>query len=282
MAPVRAPVLHVGEEAEAVAETALETYAAELKAWRERMGLTQQAFADKLGYSPALVAAVEQCKRSPTAAFAKQCDDVTAAPGTFVRWQLQVARESYPAFFAPVLAFERDAARIHGWELGTVPGLLQTESYAHALIKVTRPHDSDDAVEQMVAARLQRQEIMTGDRPPLLWYVLDESALRRIVGGLPVMREQLDRLITAASQPGTVLQILPFATGEGIGADGPISVYEFSGAPTVVYTECNRGGRVIEDHAEVAEMMTKVSMIRVSALSPRTSLELIRKIRSEL
>jgi transcriptional regulator with XRE-family HTH domain len=104
-----------------MSDTALATYAGELKAWRERMELTQQAFADKLGYSAALVAAVEQCKRSPTADFAIRCDDLTGAPGTFVRWQIQVARESYPAFFAPVIAFERDAIRIHGWELGAVP-----------------------------------------------------------------------------------------------------------------------------------------------------------------
>ena len=90
-------------------DSALNTFAAELKAWRERMGLTQQAFADKLGYSLALVAAVEQCKRSPTPEFAARCDEVTGAPGTFTRWQVQVSRESYPAFFAPVLAFERDA-----------------------------------------------------------------------------------------------------------------------------------------------------------------------------
>ena len=94
-------------------DSALNTFAAELKAWRERMGLTQQAFADKLGYSLALVAAVEQCKRSPTPEFAARCDEVTGAPGTFTRWQVQVSRESYPAFFAPVLAFERDAV-LHG------------------------------------------------------------------------------------------------------------------------------------------------------------------------
>ena len=265
-----------------MSETALDTYAGELKAWRDHLDLTQQAFADKAGYSLALVQAVEQCKRSPTAAFAKQCDKVTGAPGTFKRWQLQVARESYPAFFAPVVAFERDAVRIHGWELGAVPGLLQTEDYARALIKITRPQDSGDEVERLVSARMERQDILSREHPPLLWYVFDESALRRIVGGLPVMRDQLDRLITAAGVPGTVIQVLPFATGEGIGADGPISVYEFSDAPTVVYTECNRGGRVIEDHAEVAEMMTKVNMIRVSSLSPRASAELICKIRSEI
>jgi len=106
--------------------------------------------------------------------------------------------------------------------------------------------------------------------------------MHRIVGSPATMAEQLDQLITAASGPSTVVQVLTFAEGEGVGSDGPISIYEFSGAPSVCYTECNRGGRVIEDHAEVAEMMTKINMIRVSALSPRASVDLMREVRSQL
>jgi transcriptional regulator with XRE-family HTH domain len=158
-------------------ETALATYAKELKAWRERMELTQQAFADKIGYSLALVAAIEQCKRSPTPDFAKRCDDMTNAPGTFARWQVQVARESYPAFFAPVLAFERDAVRIHGWELGAVPGLLQTEDYARALLRSVR-QGSDDELERHVQARLERKTVLFADKPVAPWYVLDSRSFR--------------------------------------------------------------------------------------------------------
>ena len=151
-----------------MSETALATYAGELKAWRERMDLTQQAFADKLGYSSALVAAVEQCKRSPTLDFATRCDEVTGAPGTFVRWQAQVARESYPAFFAPVIAFERDAVRIHGWELGAVPGLLQTESYAEAVIRARHPSENASVVDRIVTARMERQDLLNTDKSPAL------------------------------------------------------------------------------------------------------------------
>jgi transcriptional regulator with XRE-family HTH domain len=265
-----------------LSETALATYAGELKAWRERMGLTQQAFADKLGYSAALVAAVEQCKRSPTEDFATRCDEVTDAPGTFVRWQVQVARESYPAFFAPVLAFERDAVRIHGWEIGAVPGLLQTEAYTRALIRASRSQDSDDAVERMVTARAERQAILSREHPPALWYVLDEGVLHRVVGSRFVMADQLDKLITLASMPGIVLQVLPYAVGDHAGTDGPISVFEFQDTPTVCYTECYGGGRIIEGRNEVAELVTVMSMLRASALSPRETLELIRKVRSEI
>jgi len=137
-----------------VPDSALATFAAELKAWRERMELTQNAFADKIGYSLALVSAVEQCKRSPRPDFAARCDEVTGAPGTFARWQAQVARESYPAFFAPVLQFERDAVRIHGWELGAVPGLVQTEAYAEAVVRARNPSGSAEEIERIVSARM--------------------------------------------------------------------------------------------------------------------------------
>jgi transcriptional regulator with XRE-family HTH domain len=167
-----------------VPDSALATFAAELKAWRERAGLTQQAFADKLGYSAALVAAVEQCKRSPTGDFAARCDDVTGAPGTFARWQAQVARESYPAFFAPVLAFERDAVRIHGWALGAVPGLLQTEAYAEAVVRARNPSGSAEAIERIVSARMQRQELLDSERP-MLWYTVHEGVMRHHVGAGP-------------------------------------------------------------------------------------------------
>lgn len=263
-------------------ESALATFAAELKAWRERMALTQQAFADKLGYSVALVAAVEQCKRAPTADFAVRCDDVTGAPGTFVRWQGQVARESYPAFFAPVLAFEREAVRIHGWELGAVPGLLQTEDYARALISSGRPADSASAIDRLVAARIERQAILAGDNPPMVWYVIDEGVLRHVVGNPVAMGAQLDSLIEAADIPGIVIQVLPFTADNHAGADGPITVYEFTAAPTVCYTECYSGGRIVEAHEEVAALVTVISMLRASALSPRESRELIREIRSQI
>jgi len=264
-----------------MSETALATYAGELKAWRERMDLTQQAFADKLGYSSALVAAVEQCKRSPTLDFATRCDEVTGAPGTFVRWQAQVARESYPAFFAPVLAFERDAVRIHGWEVGAVPGLLQTEAYAESVIRARHPADSAQAVERIVTARMERQEILSNDRP-LLWYVVHEGVLRHRVGGPAVMAAQLDKLIELAAARRIVLQVLPFTASDHAGVEGPIIVFEFPDAPTVVYTECYGGGRIVENREEVADLMTVVSLIRSCALAPGDSVELIRKIRSEI
>ena len=265
-----------------VKTTSLAAFASQLRSWRLQMSWTQVEMGGKLGYSASLVSGIETMDKAPTADFAARCDEVLNTPGTFATLQELVAREAHPAFFAPVIPFERDAVRIHGWALGVVPGLLQTEDYARGLIKSGRPKDSGDEIDRLVAARMARQDIVTSETAPLLWYVLDESILRHVVGGTAVMRRQLDKLLDAADSPGIVLQTLPFTADNHAGADGPITVYEFAASPSVCYTECYGGGRIVEGREEVADLMTMISLIRASALSARDSRDLMRRIRREL
>jgi transcriptional regulator with XRE-family HTH domain len=265
-----------------VKTTSLAAFGSQLKAWRQQMGWTQVEAGGKLGYSASLVSGIETMDKAPTADFAARCDALFGTPGTFTTLQELVSREAYPAFFAPVVPFEREAVRIHGWEHGAIPGLLQTDSYARALIKAGRPTDSDSATERLVSARMERQNILISERPPMLWYVIDEGPLRHLVGDAEIMGDQLDKLIDAAGRPGIVIQVLPFSADNRAGSDGPITVYEFSEAPTVCYTECFAGGRIVERNSEVADLMTVISLIRVSALSPQKSVTLMRRIRSDL
>lgn len=265
-----------------VKASALAAFGSELRSWRQRLGWSQVDMAEKLAYSPSLVSGVETMAKTPTRDFARRCDQVTAAPGTFERLQGLVAREAYPAWFAPVVGFEREAVRVHGWELGVVPGLLQTEAYARAVIKAGRPQDSTEAIDRIVAARLERQEILAGEKPPMLWYVLAESVLRQMVGGPTVMAEQLDRLVHLAGQQGIVIQVLPFSATDYAGGDGAITIFEFVDAETVAYTECYGGGRIVEAHDEVTDLTTVVSLLRASALPREESRVLMRKTRSEI
>jgi hypothetical protein len=131
-------------------------------------------------------------------------------------------------------------------------------------------------------ARMQRQAILATGEPPILWHVLDESVLRRAVGGPTVMDAQLAKLIAAGEAGGTVVQVLSFAASDQAGADGPLTAYESADAPTVCYTECHRGGRLVDDPGEVADMMMTLNMIRASALPLRDSLNMIRRIRTEI
>ena len=133
-----------------------------------------------------------------------------------------------------------------------IPGLLQTRSYASAVIRACRPYDAQEELERDAAARIERQNILAWDDPPKLWVVLSEGVLRQAVGGARVMREQLDHLLSLAEAQGIVLQVLPFAVTDAPGVDGPAAMFEFDDSPAVAYLEGWGAGRVVKDTKEVA------------------------------
>ncbi|MGH3245678.1 MAG: helix-turn-helix domain-containing protein [Trebonia sp.] len=257
-------------------------FAAELKAQRAQRGWTQAETGDKIGYSGSYVSDIERGARIPTRDFALACDRVFGTPGTFERLQEIAKRAAYPSFFAPVLPFEQESVRIHGWALGAAPGLLQTDRYARAVVQAGRPQADEAAIERIVAARLERQSILARDKPPVLWYVLHEGILRHQIGDREIMCELLDKLVKMAGLPGIVLQVLPFSARDHAGVEGPITIYERPSAPAVGYTEFHRGGRIVEDEDEVADLFMVMGMLRAAALPPRDSLALMKEIRREL
>ncbi len=265
-----------------VKTSAMAAYAAQLRAWRQQSGWSQAELAEKLLCSDSLVSGVETMGKTPTRDFATRSDEAFGTPGTFTALHELISREAWPSYFAPVIDFETRAVRIHEWELRVVPGLLQTEDYARTVISAGKPRSGADELDCSVNARLERQRILSGDNPPMLWDVLHEGVLRHVIGGPAVMAGQLDKLIALAGVPGVVIQVLPFSANDHPGTDGPISVFDFSDAPSVAYTECNGGGMIVEAADQVAELMTTVNMIRAAALPPRESMDLLRQIRSEV
>jgi transcriptional regulator with XRE-family HTH domain len=254
----------------------------EMRARREQTGLLQREFAEKAHVSLSSVKQYEAGKKKPERKFAAWCDEFYGCPGTFVRMYDGMIAESYPSWFGPRVLFEDKATRIHEWEMRGLPGLLQTRSYASAVIRACRPYDAEDELEREAAARIERQNILMRDDPPKLWVVLNEGVLRQAVGGVRVMREQLDHLLGLAEAQGIVLQVLPFAVTDAPGVDGPAAMFEFDDSPTVAYLEGWGSGRVIKDPKEVAAIATAISMIKGCALSPIDSAQLMTKIRSEL
>ena len=250
--------------------TSLAAFASQLKAWRQQMGWTQVEAADKFGYSASLVSGIETMDKTPTAEFAARCDMAFGTPSTFATMRDLVAREVWPSYFAPVIELETSAIRIHEWEMRVVPGLLQTEDYARAVISAGKPRDSSAAVDRAVGARLERQAILARENPPMLWHVLHEGVLRHVVGSPTDHGAQLDKLTELAGQPGIVIQVLPFTAADHSGTDGPILVYDFAAAPSVAYTECKGGGRVVESADEVGDLMMIINMIRAAALAPES------------
>ena len=254
----------------------------ELRARREQAGLLQRQFAEKAHVSLSSVKQYEASKKKPGRKFATWCDDFYGCPGTFERLYDGMIAESYPSWFGPRVLFEDKATCIHEWEMRGIPGLLQTRSYARAVIRACRPYDTEDDLERDAAARIERQNILLREDPPKLWVVLGEGVLRQAVGGLRVMREQLDHLLSLAQAQGIVLQILPFAVSDAPGVDGPAALFEFDDPPPVAYLEGWGSGRVLKDPREVAAIATALSVIKGCALSPIDSAQLMTKIRSEL
>jgi hypothetical protein len=144
---------------------------------------------------------------------AAMADAALKMPGTFLRLRKAMINGAYEAWVRAYLEIEERATVLRSWQPLVVPGLLQTETYARALIRAGRPGDSDAEVERLVMARMARQEIWDRDDPPppMLCVILGEAVLRQLVGDAAVMREQLGHLVQAARSPRITIQVMPFS-----------------------------------------------------------------------
>jgi len=188
-----------------------------------------------------------------------------------------------PEWAQPLIGLESDASREQTYELELVPGLLQTEDYARAVYAAGRHLVSPEHVDRQIAARLLRQDLLTGDVPLELVAVVSEGALRRAVGGPESMAAQLDHLLEAGNAPNVKIQVLPFSAGQNGAMSGPVTVLSFPDldAPDIGYLENSLGGQVIEDPDAVAALTTLFDDLRDRALSSRDSARLIEQVRKE-
>lgn len=257
--------------------SALALFSEELRQARARAGLTQEQVADKIGYSPSLVAHVEAGTRAPSLDFARRGDQALRTGGLFERLQPFVRREAYPAWFRDWVDIEREATSLRWFEPLLIPGLLQTEEYARAVLAAANPASTDGEIERLVSARMDRQAILAREDPPLFWVILDEGVLTRPLGGAAVMREQIDRLIVAARQPRIVFQVIPVDAGAHAGLAGQFVMASFDGVPDVVYLDNALAGQVVERAEDVARIALLYDILKAEALSPRASVDLARR-----
>jgi hypothetical protein len=185
-------------------------------------------------------------------------------------WPL-VNRGNFPSWFRDFVDLEAGATRIQAFEAQLVPGLLQTEAYAQAVLRAGRHPD----VAERVAARLDRQRILSRSTPPLLWAVIDEGVLRRCIGSPTVMQEQLKRLVEVATSPHIVLQILPYSSGAHAGLGGSMTTLSFDESPDVAYVAGIGSGQLILSPEGVERCRLVYDLVRAAALSPEASADMI-------
>jgi hypothetical protein len=171
-----------------------------------------------------------------------------------------------PHWVEPYFGLEAAASFIRNYELQFVPGLLQTEGYARALIRLGNAATEDDVMRR-AEARLSRQEILSREAPPRLWAVMDEGALRRSIGGKAVMREQIRHLIDMCDHPAVTLQILPFQIGAHPAMGGPFTILRFSEPDLrdVVYIEQLTSALYLDKPAEVDSYLEVMEQLCLQA-----------------
>jgi len=188
-----------------------------------------------------------------------------------------------PPWFRIAVGLEESATLIRAYEPQVVPGLLQTEGYIRAVTAASFPAATDDFTERTVALRLARQHLLARPDPPEYWVVLDETVLRRPIGGHKVMRAQLEHLIQAAGQPKVTIQVIPFAAGWHPALYGMFNIFRFPAEqlPDIVHTEALTGAYYLNEPDESARYTEALDRMCAQAASPEHTVTILRDIIKE-
>jgi len=257
-----------------------------LRWYRTQAGLTPEGLGQRIYLSGSLIRKVEDGTRAPTEELTRACESVPELccnGALFKLWDIladYLKRQALPGWFAGWAEREAHAAKLRWFELSVVPGLLQTEAYARALLTGRIGFNGD--VDQVVSARMARRDILDRDQPPELWAVIDEAALRRPVGGGDVMAAQLDCLIEPAQRPNIVLRVIPASVGvhDGMSASGFIIAEFTDDTPVAAYQDTAIRGQITEDPDDVGALAATWDRLAAEALPRSASLALIKEIQA--
>ncbi|WP_073928846.1 Scr1 family TA system antitoxin-like transcriptional regulator [Streptomyces sp. CB03911] len=262
----------------------LAAFGVQLRRSREAKGLTQGQLGELLNYSGAYVSYVERAERTPPVRFAKLADDALETGGTLALMWWHLGHSSLIDGFPEYAAREAEAAAVQLFELSVVPGLLQTESYAAALVNAAaaRGEITQRQADERLAFRLARQRLLYRAAAPVVHAVLDESCLRRTVGGPGVMAGQLRHLEQLARRPNVILQVAPFDLGERVPFTMPVTLLTMRSRTLLGYTETLARGFLESETEAVAGWAKAYDRLQVEALSRADSLAMVRALRKEL
>ncbi|WP_076976747.1 helix-turn-helix transcriptional regulator [Streptomyces sp. M1013] len=272
----------MSESADTSGQTVVVAFGQTMKTLRVRAGLEREEFGRRIGYSAATVASYEQGRRIPSPRTIERADEVLDAGGLLTVWKEQVERAQYPVFFQGMATLEKEAIELLSYDTLVVKGLLQTEDYMRAVLTMRRPPLHEDTIEQRVAARLARQSVFDRQPAPLLSFVMDESVVRRPLGGEAVQRGQLEHLLLAGQRRNVEIQIMPLECEESAGVDGPFTVVTREDGKKFAYSEAQGTSSLQTDPQQAALAAARYGIIRSQALTPRESLEFIERLLGDL
>jgi len=259
-------------------------FGAELRYYRTRAGLSQKDLAAKANVSHDVISKIETGDRPPAEDFPPHLDAIPEldTQGALTRlWDhlKKAQKQRLHGWFQKWADLEAEATVLRWYEPLVVPGLLQTEDYARAILSA-RPDGNLDDLDEQVAARLARQAVLDRPDAPQFWCVLDEGVLHRAIGGSKVMRSQLFRLAEVAEHPKTTIQVIR-AGGAHAGLLAHFVIADLDGRPPVVYLETAAEGHVTDSPSVVAHVALSFDRLRAEAESWAASRDLIRKVAEE-
>jgi transcriptional regulator with XRE-family HTH domain len=192
--------------------------------------------------------------------------------------------DAVPEWFQVYIGLEAEAAVLHGYEAELVPGLLQTDDYYRAFMRTAPAAGDDETLERKIAVRAARRERLTADDAPEFWAVLNESVVRRAVGGANVMRAQLDHIVEMAGHAHVSVQVLPFKAGAHPAMDGSFMLLGFPEPPDpdVVYIESQTGSLYLEKPPDVQRYTAMFSHLVAMALGPDESRTMLAGMAADL
>ena len=255
----------------------------ELRAKRELSNLSRPQLAEKLGYTPQRIGQIEAGGSPPSEDFAKDCDVFFQTDGSFHRiwkWIRDFGRLAVlPPGFPDFIACERAAEVMHVFETMVITGLFQTPEYAYEVLKSDK---TSEAVEQLVATRMERQEILMREDPPCVVAIFDEGAVRRPFGSTEIMKRQIQHLIELADQHNIVIQIVPTAKGGYAGLAGSFTIMSLRDDDDVVHVGSHVGAQLVAHPDAVRKYGVRFDLIRGAAMSADDSLNLLWTILEDL
>ncbi|WP_406226028.1 helix-turn-helix domain-containing protein [Streptomyces albidoflavus] len=256
-------------------------FGALVRSSREERGWTQDELADETEYSSTHISAIETSRKPPTLRFSRSIDRALGTGDQFERKFREVKQGVLLEGFPEYLGYEARAAEIRVFEIGIIPGLLQTQEYARVLTAnaVQRGAISSEQASERVRILAERQDALIRQRPPMVFVTMDESCIRRPIGGHEVMEGQLEHLAEFAKMPNTMLQIAPFEIGERRTLDRPVNLLTLSDRSMIYYAESQAQGHLEREGSDVIGMLTAYHQLQAEALSQAASVALINQLR---
>ncbi|MFF3392184.1 Scr1 family TA system antitoxin-like transcriptional regulator [Streptomyces sp. NPDC002669] len=259
-------------------------YGARMRRLREGHGWSQEDLARLLGYSSQHISAIETARKSATLPFSSKLDAAFGAAGSadsFEREWHKIRHGVLLQGFPEYVGYEGRAAEIRLYNVGIIPGLLQTPAYARVLADsaVRRGAITPDQAAERVAFLAERQAALKRPHPPMMFVTMDESCIRRPIGGTDVMDAQLAYLQEFAELPNALLQVAPYEIGERRTFDLPVNLLTMPDRSVICYAESQAQGHLDRESASVLPMLTAYHQLQGEALSPAASMAMISQLR---